>query len=322
MRIPFTLIDAVWHRPGEPVHGVDGNDLAHPLLPVKLRSAEDGAVARRLRAQYEARALRSHQLIVLGERPDGLVVTRRDGGSNAAATRAGAEALRLVRLALYDRRFGALKSYNKHRPPEPILMPSESERAHAGDLPTAPVQCAAQSADIWQARSHNCHDLALAALDVIAHRHPDLPTNVVILGRSHSLVVIGHLDAATVSQPMSSWPPGLVACDPWSNLSVPACEYPARFVEKMRKWTLDGKKVRNEALEWHAPRDPQWLAIAEKVPDVFVRERMRNGQCRDVVLSCPTQVTAPSSNATASASGRARGDRGTGARGVAVDRRD
>ncbi|WP_416763170.1 hypothetical protein ACNI65_11605 [Roseateles sp. So40a] len=303
MRIPFTSVEAVWHRPGEPVDGVAvGNDLAHPLLPVKLRSTEDGAVARRLRAQYEARALRSQQRIALGEWPNELVATRRDGGSKAAATRAGAEALRLVRLALYDHRFGALKSYNKNRSPEPILMPSESEKAHAGDLPTAPVQCAVQSADIWQAKSHNGHDLALAALDVIAHRHPDLPTNLVTLGRDHTLVVIGHLDAATVSQPMSSWPPGLVACDPWSNLSVPAREYPERFVEKMRKWTLDGKSIRNEALEWLAPRDPQWIGIAKEVPDVWVRERMRNGQCRDVVLSCPTQATAPSSKPNASPS--------------------
>lgn len=303
MRIPFTSFEVVGHRPGEPVDGIDaGHEVAHPLLPVKIRSADDEAVARRLRLQYAQRALRSHQLILLGQRPDALIPTRRDGGAKAAATRAGAETLRRVRLALYDRRFGALKSDNKNRPVEPVLIPADNERAHTHTLPTAPIQCSSQSANIWRAKSHNCHHLALAALDVLAHRHPELPTSLVMLDHAHALVVIGHLDAATASQPMSAWPPGLVACDPWSNLSVPANEYPARFAEKMRKWALDGKMIRNDASEWHSPRDPKWLSIADAVPVVFRRERTRNGQCRDVWLSCSTMRTAPSSNLTASPS--------------------
>ena len=117
MRIPFTTVEAVWHRVGEPVDGLDagGHGLAHRLLPVKVRSVEDEAVARRLRGQCAERALRSHQRIVQGQWCGPWVTQRHTTQVRDEVARASQETLRLVRLALYDRRFDALKSDNKRR---------------------------------------------------------------------------------------------------------------------------------------------------------------------------------------------------------------
>ncbi|OWQ45800.1 hypothetical protein CDL60_18245 [Roseateles noduli] len=292
MRIPFTTVEAVWHRVGEPVDGVDATrrDLAHPLLPVKVRSIEDGAVARRVQAQFRARAERCGDHIQKGQWSGPRVKQTPTTRVSPQVAQASAEAMRLVRLALYDRRFGACKSDNKKRVgASPPLFPDED---HAElDYPgTAPIHSAARSLSIWNARTHNCDGLTAAALDVLAHRHPRLPTSSVALGDRHILAVIGTLTPAIASRPMAAWPPHLQVCDPWARLSCRACDYPMQFREKMARWAIEGKQLRDAEDRWHSPVDPTWLAIVDQVPEVFKRRPHLNGQFRDV----PMRAASPS----------------------------
>ncbi|HEY1399799.1 hypothetical protein [Roseateles sp.] len=264
-----------------------GHGLAHRLLPVKVRSVEDEAVARRLRGQCAERALRSHQRIVQGQWCGPWVTQRHTTQVRDEVARASQETLRLVRLALYDRRFDALKSDNKRRVGEAPPDIPEEECARLDYPDSAPIHSAARSASIWRTRAHNCDGLAAAALDMLAHRHPRLPTCSLMLGERHALAVVGSLTPAIASRPMASWPAHLQVCDPWANLSCRACDYPARFTEKMRKWALHGKRIYGSAEGWHSPLDPAWLAIVHERPEVLVRRRHRNGQFRDVSMPVP-----------------------------------
>lgn len=291
MRIPFTTVEAVWHRVSEPVDGLDasGRDLAHPLLPIKLRSVEDGAVARRVRAQFQARSQRRCERIDQGQWRGPWVKQRQTTRLGLQAAQASAEAMRLVRLALYERRFGSLKSDNKKRGDDvPPIFPDEDQAEL--EYPSAePVYCAARSLSIWRARAHNCDGLTAAALDVLAHRHRRLPTCTVALAHRHALAVIGSLTPAIASQPMATWPPHLQVCDPWAKLSCRACDYPMRFREKMAKWASEGKQLRDARDDWHSPLDGTWLAIVDQAPEVSRRRPHLNGQFTEILMQAESR---------------------------------
>ncbi len=311
MRIPFTSLDVVWHRVGEPadrirpaITDVDGGvpwnghaghsghssetactrklEICQDGLPFKIRSAEAADVAVRLRSQFIARATRSHARIVQGE-PLGSRVRQYDNPRPTRTVEAAArETLRDIRLALYDRRFGALKSNNKREASQPAPIHAQALHARFHHVIAAPVVNAARSASIWQARTVNCNELASAAQDLLAHRHPKLPTSLVVVGRAHALAVIGAIDAAVAARPMATWPSHLQVCDPWANLTCRACDYPRLFSEKMRRWASQGKLIRHAEQDWRAADDPAWMDIVHQVPEVFSRRTYRNGQFMDV----------------------------------------
>jgi hypothetical protein len=288
VRIPFSSLEVVWHRVGEPVDRVPEAavaevDIAHAGLPFKIRSTQDAAVASRLRRQFTGRAQRSFAQIVQGQPAGPLRRCDASVRETEAVASASGEALRLVRLALYNRNFGSLKSDNKMR--SGSAPPAYPKACYSGatSLGYSPVGTAAHSAAIWQAKTLNCTELAIAAQDVLAHRHPKRQTSLVMLAGSHSVAVIGPLDAETASRPMAAWPPHLQVCDPWANMNCRACDYPRLFTEKMKGWAERGRLIR-EGAEWQRADDEEVLDIVNQIPQVLVRRTHRNGQFANVPL--------------------------------------
>ncbi len=248
----------------------------------------------RLRIAHLGRAAQA--LIEMDVSPRGaLVVHAATGDAPAAALnrRIAQEALHVVRLAKYDRRFGALKSSNKwpsavETPPDELLL--GQERMRANDLrPFSARSALHRSALYWACPIANCGDLTSNVQDVVAHRHPTVQTALVSLeGIDHHFAVIGAVHGDLCELPMAEWPDHLWVCDPWGNLACAARDFPQAIQRKMEKWDRAGKRVivgEGKSRRWGSPLDENWRECLSQAPSVFVRRQYEGGQFVLIPLS-------------------------------------
>ena len=74
----------------------------------------------------------------------------------------------------------------------------------------------------------NCHELALMALDYVAHHTPHVDAEVYcIAGGDHVFLVVGRNKGSDPGQP-TMWGDDAYICDPWSDMAYPASEYLAK----------------------------------------------------------------------------------------------
>jgi hypothetical protein len=71
----------------------------------------------------------------------------------------------------------------------------------------------------------NCYEMALLALDYVAHQTPSVNAEVYqILGGDHVVLVVGRKKESDRGKP-ETWGDETYICDPWSDSAYPASEY-------------------------------------------------------------------------------------------------
>lgn len=301
MRISPLNLEIVGHRPGEPSRPRVADGAAPwmaqvcarlaDLFPVKWRMESGADRAARMRAQFMSRAARAQQRLSEGAPSTALPVHRPCSAKRAAQV--ASEALREVRHALYAPPFSAWKSDNKGDPAQGARRQAEGAATRPDRWAStqfrrnvnSPMGGAEQSGRVWGGLTSNCSDLARAALDYVAHHHPQVPTAFVVLGGQHSVAVIGALDEPMAQQPMSTWPRTLAVCDPWANIHCPAPEYAERFATRMIRWASQGQQVCDDHGQWHAATDASVRAGFDQPPLVFLREHAPHGAFTEQRLS-------------------------------------
>jgi hypothetical protein len=255
MRIPSTNYELTWHRPGEIAHH-SPDKLEKPsttlsdVLPLKVRSTGERETAYRIRSQFISHARKLTASIAanpnIATNPKAIpqvTQTPKEQALSEPKNKAVAEeALKNVRLALYNKNYGSSKSLNKFSIDK---KESESARTNSGRLGelinfggiTNPFhQAAMKSKNSWESTAINCDGLALAAMDYVHYKHPD--TRIAVLSvPGHTLMAIGEISPECANLPLGAWPKHIHICDPWANITCSASEYPKKFTEKMEKWS-------------------------------------------------------------------------------------
>ena len=171
------------------------------------------------------------------------------------------EAKDFIRDNFYNKDKGSFKSSNKVKlNNDPDL---ESTRlAHANDEVVEwsnGAQLKLARDQFWTAKGHNCDGLALMAHDWLAQTK-SADVCMVEMGSRHIATVVGKLPDQSLPKDMTKWPADLSICDPWLNVACLAKDYPARFKEKMQKWSKDEKRIRVND-DWLLPNEPAWMSV-------------------------------------------------------------
>lgn len=109
--------------------------------------------------------------------------------------------------------------------------------------------------------AHDCRELSSIAQAVMsemgfsAHLY-SLPGHVVA-------ICIGTSELKSLGRNMRDWPEHALVCDPWANIACSAREFPTRFLEKMQKWSSEGKEIyyANHSPKWADPIHSGWTDL-------------------------------------------------------------
>jgi hypothetical protein len=200
VKIPFSNYEMVLHRPGE-VANHSERRLSEPdritdklldVLPVKVRSTGEKATAQRIRSQFIAIADKTMSSVLFGK-TEGVMRMQTAGDASWAGKneKVANEALKMVRLALYNKKYGSYKSDNKRK-----LTDADAENKRLADGTFAkwpkvestyisPHAAAMIARNNWRSTMINCDGLAFAAMDYVTHKHPNVPVFAIGLSGRH-----------------------------------------------------------------------------------------------------------------------------------------
>lgn len=319
MKIPSLGLKGVLHCLGrgkdhaESLPAKPGNVTGNPLdvLSRKARNSGGRSTAQRIRRHFIALAEKSMKSAEAGNTEAKRLMQALPGDARWAGKNeeVANEALKVVRLALYNKKYGSHKSSNKFKT---TAFAAEINRVTSGKFfdfinaasSIGPSHMTAMlSRGIWNSTSINCDGLALSAMDFISHAHPNVQVSSVELP-GHRLAVVGTIDAKCIRSPLSEWPSHLYICDPWANIVCPAPEYPERFAKKMEKWESEHKKISSDG-EWISPTNEKWVSCTKEVPKISTRITYKAHQFVDM-----TYVAAPAGSPTTDETGAVPGDSG------------
>lgn len=306
MKIPMSKYEITGHRPTEVASYSTnrlnnsaslGNKMAD-LLPVKVRQTGDKALAQRIRNQFIGLSIKSLESAA-ANKPAGptKMMQAASGDSSWAAKNENVanEAIKSVRLSLYNKNFGSYKSDNKRNTTKLEL---EAERMQQGEfgkwgdfgnITDLRHISAIRSFNIWKSTLISCDGLSNAVKDYVSYKHPNVQVSSLSLP-GHTLAAVGTIPPECINLPLAAWPKHLYMCDPWANIVCPAPEYPAKFAEKMEKWKSDHKQIRFDNDTWIDPTDDKWLSCVNEPPKVYTRQSYQNGQFADSALTAPPIV--------------------------------
>jgi hypothetical protein len=281
------------------------------VLTVKVRNTGEKATAQRIRSHFIALAEKSMKSAGAGDAEATNIVQAARGDASWAGKNeeVAKEALKMVRLALYKKKYGSYKSTNKFRTTDPY---QELRRVTSGefctfkkfeDIGSPRVRSAMLSRSIWQSTSVNCDGLALSALDFISRTHPNVQVSSVSVP-GHTLALVGTIDITCINSPFSEWPSHLYVCDPWANIACPAPEYPQRFAQKMEKWESEHKQIFSGG-EWLSPTNEKWVSCAKEVPTIFTRFTYKDHQFVDLTY-VTASVESPTTKAESATANNSR----------------
>lgn len=260
-------------------------------VKVKVRPSGELSIAQRLRSEFISLADQSIATIAGGEKSDVVPVLEVATAPSSAKynEESATDALKMVRIALYTREYGSFKSDNKTTAFD-LLMGSHvvsdgtfAEMNHFAGITDYRHISALRSRNIWGSTKINCLGLAVAAMDYVRSRYPDIQVSLLNLANHHAVSVLGIIEEKTGRLPLREWAAHLYVCDPWANIVCPAPEYPDKFVAKMEKWESVDKVIRNSSEEWISPTDSKWLACVEVIQIIFSRKNYSDGQFNDFV---------------------------------------
>jgi hypothetical protein len=294
MKIPPTNYQLTWHRPGEIAHHSPGK-LERPstslsdLLPIKARSTSERETAFRIRSQFISKSRKLVAYIAANPKiaadpklvSQPVLTSEEKDLSKQANQPAAEDALKNVRLALYNKNYGSFKSTNKFSADR---KNSENERINKGifcnfedvrDIENKFHQAAIISKNIWESTSINCDGLAYAAMDYVNHKYPTIPVAAVSLS-GHTLVALGEITPELANLPLGAWPDHIHVCDPWTNITCHAPDYPKKFIEKMEKWN-SGNKLIQANFEWINPISDKWKSCVKEPPEIYVKKQYEKG---------------------------------------------
>lgn len=281
----FLEDDRVWVDFRDPVKG-------------KVRSQGELSTAQRLRSEFISLAERSMATIAGGDDSEVVPVFELAAIPSSAKTNeeAATDALKMVRLALYTREYGSFKSDNKTTAFDLLAgygVASDgtfAEMQNFGNITDYRHISALRSRNIWSSTKINCHGLAVAAMDYVKSRYPNMQVALLGFATDHAVAVLGTLEAELKAAPLNKWPKHLFICDPWANIVCSAPEYRDKFFAKMEKWKSVDKLILNSSNEWVCPINSKWLACVDAVPQIFPLRSYSDGQFNDLLpFRLPTQ---------------------------------
>ncbi|GGM31844.1 hypothetical protein ACFQDN_21395 [Pseudomonas asuensis] len=304
MKIPSTNYEITWHRPGEianhsPEKVEKPSTSLSDVLPIKVRPTDERRTAYRIRSQFISQArkltafISANPKIAANPKWDpAFAQTPEERALSAQKNKSAAEeALKDVRLALYNKNYGSLKSDNKFNLDK---RDSEGSRINKGkfynfsdigNITNRFHQSAMRSQAIWESTKINCDGLALAAMDYVSHKHPEISVARLLLP-GHSLMTLGEITPDLANLPLAAWPEHIHVCDPWTNITCSAPDYPKKFLEKMEKWNTGNKLIRDKH-EWINPNNEKWRSCVKENPKILVRLRYEKGLFHDDLLLPP-----------------------------------
>jgi hypothetical protein len=312
MKIPSTNYQLTWHRPGEIAHH-SPEKIEKPsttisdLLPVKVRSTSERATAFRTRSQFISQAhkltayIAANPKIATNPKPilQPIQTLEEQASSKKANQLAAEETLKNVRLALYNQNYGSHKSLNKFNIDKREFESARISKGKCGELSSFGNitnvfhQAAIRSKNIWESTSINCSGLAYAAMDYVHTKHPNLPVSLIFLQDKHSLIALGVMNPELANLPLGAWPEHVHICDPWTNITCPAPEYPKIFLEKMAKWDSGKKLILSNNSEWINPTNKNWESCVKEPSTIHIRQRYEKGLFFDHrLLSPPVELDA------------------------------
>jgi hypothetical protein len=312
MKIPLTNYQLTWHRPGEIAHH-SPEKLEKPstaisdFLPIKIRSTSERETAFRIRSKNISQARRLTAYIAanpnIATNPNPILQPLQTPEERASSKQknqiVAEETLKNVRLALYNKNYGSHKSLNKfnldNRESEiaRINKGNFGELSHFGSITNVFHQAAIRSKNIWESTSINCTGLAYASMDYVHNTHPDIPVSLLFLQDKHSLMTLGEVNSELANLPLGAWPGHIYICDPWTNITCSAPEYPKKFLEKMTKWDSKNKLVLGNNNEWINPTNKNWESCVKEPPIIHIRQKYEEGLFLDRrVLPPPVELEA------------------------------
>ncbi|MDB5773802.1 MAG: hypothetical protein JWM42_4176 [Burkholderia sp.] len=108
------------------------------------------------------------------------------------------------------------------------------------------------------AQGHNCYTLSLLAFDRLQKMGVQ---SCMVNSTAHGCVAMGPIPkGGALPADMRQWPKEIGICDPWCNIVCSAPEYRDRFEEKMAKWKIEGKMIKDDNGVVIAPDNPKWMA--------------------------------------------------------------
>lgn len=294
MKIPLTNYQLTWHRSGEIAHH-SPEKIEKPsttisdLLPVKVRSTSERETAFRIRSQFISQArkltayIAANPKIATNPKPilQPVQAPEEQASSKQVNQLAAEETLKNVRLALYNQNYGSFKSTNKFNIDK---RDSETERfkkgkfhtfSDVGDIKNPFHQTAMKSKGIWESTSINCDGLAFAAMDYARHKYPNIPVAALYLP-GHTLMTLGEIKPELATLPLGAWPDHIHVCDPWTNITCSAPDYPKKFLEKMEKWNSSNKLIHANR-EWINSTSEKWRSCIKEPPAIYVRHQYEKG---------------------------------------------
>lgn len=157
----------------------------------------------------------------------------------------------LVRQRFYR---GSLKSSNKRH----LRVHAEIERQRINHSAYEIWRVRQQRQLPWESKGFNCLELVNIGLQYAYNK--GWATQGVGTA-THVFIAVGPLATSSeLPDAFEQWPEQIAICDPWTNISCPAREYPLRFREKMSKWSQAGKQVFiDDSKTWVDPCDTHWI---------------------------------------------------------------
>ncbi|MGS0740256.1 hypothetical protein ACVBEF_00205 [Glaciimonas sp. GG7] len=307
----FSNYQIIGHRPGEvtnyPSSGFENCSKARnvfdkmaDILPFKICKAGKQATAERLRSQFIGISNKSISSVLSGKPPvlKGMIGAVGDPTWAKKNKSVAEDALKKVRLALYDKDCGSYKSDNKRKTTDLEAEMTRIENKNGefgtfgelekfGDITDGRHVSAIRTGNIWKSTRINCAGLALAVKDYVACKHRGVQVSSLIFP-THALAAVGTIAPEYADLPLEEWPEHIYVCDPWANITCSAPDYPAKFAEKMEKWSNDNKEIYTDDHAWINPTDEKWVSSVKEIPKIGTRYQYKGGQYAGVAVLAPS----------------------------------